>query len=446
MSTSVDGTESTLDSDLDIFRAVCRSTEEKFKLCIDLEKKNARLTAELTTNEEAQKKLQSDYDALSQDALKLQDNYNSLKESKVEYEGQIDRLLTSVKRCQSIIDMSLTRIRKLETQLHESGAREETLNIYLDALEQKQEVLEEELASLQSLKKDTTLQVDNESRTLKGHNVDQHLVAATTSSQEHAVIETLQNSLGRLTRRHERLIAKKESAEKKFYASYVEWHDFKAWWCEFSKFPGVAPRIRAFNKETRNGTLARSGSGEQLQVQLQQQQQRQPQYDNGTTGKEEGIRKEINSRVVKVANSEDRDPKGMFRALEHVVSETEGEEGGQIATTKLSREKVGSIQRSPEALRNAVRNVTERLEQVCKEAETQCDSSPVKRPESRNANAIGDEDEEDEEDALGAASRLPQTPSVAFPKDKDSFDLEKTQETTPSKSPRHSFKFDLTGV
>ncbi|KAG8773728.1 hypothetical protein FRC15_001849, partial [Serendipita sp. 397] len=98
------------------------------------------------------------------------------------------------------------------------------------------------------------------------------------------------------------------------------------------------------------------------------------------------------------------------------------------------------------ALRNTVRNVTERIEQTCKEAETQCQSSPVKRLEPRNANANGDEDEEDEDDALATASRLPQTPGAAVSKDRDSFDLEKTQETTPSKSPRHSFKFDLTGV
>lgn len=72
-------------------------------------------------------------------------------------------------------------------------------------------------------------------------------------------VESQRVLIEKQNRKYDRLLAKKESAEKKFFSSYVDWHDFKVWWTEFRKYPGVSQKVLEFNRETKRGQIPVSG-------------------------------------------------------------------------------------------------------------------------------------------------------------------------------------------
>lgn len=93
------------------------------------------------------------------------------------------------------------------------------------------------------------------------HIFDRMIVKGDDNESSLERIESLQASIDRLQRKYDRLVAKKESAEKRFYTAYVEWHGFKQWWLGFVNFPGVSTRMVAYNREVKSGTWVPSRQG-----------------------------------------------------------------------------------------------------------------------------------------------------------------------------------------
>jgi uncharacterized coiled-coil protein SlyX len=237
---------------------------------------------------------------------------------------------------------------------------------------------------------------------LKDLNTDEKNI---TSSNDQ--IQSLQACIDRLQRKYDRLVTKKEAAEQRFYASYVDWHNFKGWWTGFSKFPGVSPRMLAYNREVKNGKLIPSG-GQALDV-----------------GEKE--------RVLKVIEGAEQDPK----AFPNIVEEEEMEMDEKVA----SRDKVEDG--------SGVEDARRKWERVCREAQEICGLTTAVATAQEKAELIPYQTSPTEGDTTPIAS----VQKLAVDKEDgrgagrdESFDPDKTQETTPNKSQAPPFVLDLSGL
>ena len=222
-------------------------------------------------------------------------------------------------------------------------------------------------------------------------------------------IQSLQASIDRLQRKYDRLVTKKEAAEQRFYASYVDWHNFKGWWAGFSKFPGVSRRMLSYNREVKNGTWIPGGR-----------------QALGVGGK---------GRVLRVIEVAEQDPE----AFPNVVEEEE-----ELA---MQTDQGFDPQEDLED-RGGMENPKQRLERVCREAQEICGATttPVGvqedpqlipyqiSPKSANVTLVASAQEFADKEAEGRAGQ------------DGSFDPDKTQETTPAKSQAPRFVPDLSGL
>ena len=217
-------------------------------------------------------------------------------------------------------------------------------------------------------------------------------------------MQTLQASVDRLQRKYDRLLAKKESAEQKFYTAYVEWHGFKQWWLGFSNYPGVTRKMITYNREVKSGAWIPSSQG---------------------VG---GRNKILN--VIKAAEEDST-------AFPNVVREPE---------LGSNEEDQGGL-KTPQEEEDAHRDPKERLEGVYRDVHrilgpsimSQVDPRPVQQldlPKGSEVTLFSSEQQKE-------AEKIDEDP----PEERadDSFDSEKTQETTPGKSQAQElpFRFDL---
>lgn len=140
-------------------------------------------------------------------------------------------------------------------------ATAEVLRVQLEVAEQHEEELEEKMAALKGNSDGVS--------TVKGSVLEQfcHIALTliriplkdvgntpprTVTTEEQS---NLQVTIDRLKRKLERLTERKESADKKYYASYVRWQRFKEWWLHFKTLADVPPLVRKFNTATLDGTI-----------------------------------------------------------------------------------------------------------------------------------------------------------------------------------------------
>ena len=334
-----------------------------------------------------------------------------------------------------MIGRTLGKLHKLEQEKNALKARVETLEYDLAASDALAEALEAELAKLRtSHGKESNFpgtDVEENEKLVYVHLPCSHapqdclLIIATshlfnrmsfkdlntdeknTSSSDEQVV-SLRASLDRLQRKYDRLLAKKEAAEQRFYASYVDWHNFKGWWAGFSKFPGISRRMLTYNRAVKNGAwIPDAGQG----------------FVAGGKG-----------RILKVIEAAEKDP----TAFPNVVRE---EAESHMETDEKFERSDGEC---------ALEDQKRRLQRVCQEAEEICNAttapatheppSPREQtpPSGGNTTPValakrpmagkGDEGREGVRDQ------------------DDASDSDKTQETTPAKSQAQPFWPDLSGL
>ncbi|PVF98898.1 hypothetical protein CPB86DRAFT_873045 [Serendipita vermifera] len=215
----------------------------------DLEETVINLRQDLASQTSINADLRETITSLESKNLELQTALDGLLQSKSAIDHDVNRLMGSAKSAEAIIDAVIHKNKQLSSDKKLLLAKIDTLEIHLSTSEEYQQCLEEQIAALQIGDKSAVATTPTKDHVLTELNT------TPKPANSQAQIESLRLSIDRLQRKFDRLNAKKESAEKKYFKSYVEWHEFKTWWKAFSQYPGVAPRVRQFNRDTRNGVL-----------------------------------------------------------------------------------------------------------------------------------------------------------------------------------------------